>query len=382
MNKIKKTNFHERAKKLGHATDKGKLTQGASTTIMVQSLEELKELLNEEGVKYPYFETDKLANANSPEMLLIDKVYRYIFGGENQLTANDINIIQGVFPLPVQAISRENLKVEGRLVIESNTSVINNYETVTFEDGSYIDVISTDWKLCADNVIIEGNPPSGKSRINILGKDGDKGQSGRRGNDGNPGTDGGTNSYAVNGGRGENAKERGGFGQVGFQGIGNSSAAIQIKERLDGTLSVRTKSGSGGEGGDGGDGGKGGNGGHGGNVYKGACENITGGNAGKGGDGSDGGNGGKGGDGGTSTAPVTVSIPLGCSKQVVTETESSTGGKKGSHGAGGACGEGNIGGYGNCKGSRGNSSNAGSPGKPGCDGDEGKPGTSSKIDVI
>lgn len=379
-------NFYERATRLGQSDKKEELEKGVMVTTVkeVESLEELKLLFNDTGVNYTCFSANESAIDSSLERDPIKKVYRYIFGGEDQLMANNSEEIEDIFPVSVKVVSQKEMKVNKGIIIDGGIPVIWNNNTIIFEDGGYIDIVNNDFEINVDCVIVKGNAPKGMSRINILGRDGHNGQEGNSGANGYNGVNGANDRVAHHATSGQNGMSSGASGTNGTPGTGHNSAKIEITTSITGTLTIKTRSGKGGKGGDGGRGGNGGNGGIGGNVHVGLCKDINGGNGGNGGHGGAGSNGGDGGDSGNCNSddvPVIVTVPSAFKLNVVAENEPVPGGEKGIRGFGGAGGKGNGGGHGNCKGRRGSHGVDGGKGADGQDGRDGKPGASSEIIV-
>lgn len=373
-------NFLERAKRLGHLTNEKTLQDGITTTIMVKSLQELKELLNYESLEYNNFSTDESTNDISPEAKLIHKIYQYVFGGEDQLAPNDLDMLDKMFPIPVEATTQENKTID-KVWIISGIPQIHNYNTLTIKKGGYINVIDTEFNLQVDNINIEGTAPTGNSIINILGRDGTNGQNGANGHDGYNGPNGADDTIAHHGGLGGNGTDATN-GTPGYSGTGHKKTIIEISTEIKGTLTIRTQSGNGGNGGNGGKGGNGGHGGHGGNVHVGLCEDRTGGNGGNGGFGGKGGDGGNGGNGGNSlNVPVIITVPSAFKNNVETKKVTPNGGQAGTGGSGGVHGNGAEGGYGNCRAGRGTHGKDGENGYDGREGKNGDSGTSSEIIV-
>lgn len=376
-----KMNFLERAKRLGHPTDEKTLREGITTTIMVKSLQELKELMNYDSLVYNDFATDESTNDASPEAALIRKIYQYVFGGEDQLASNDLDMLDKMFPIPVKATSKENKTIDNEWNIDSGEIITDNFKTVTIENGGYINVINTEYRLNVDEIIIKGEANTDHSIINILGRDGADGQNGTNGHNGFNGANGADDTVAHHGESGGNGTCAT-SGTSGISGTGYNSAIIEIFDHVEGELTVMAKSGKGGNGGNGGIGGNGGNGGEGGDVHVGLCNDITGSNGGNGGHGGNGGNGGQGGHGGNSQRiPIFITVPADFKDKIITKTETSTGGHGGNPGKGGKAGKGGANGCGNCHGPRGRAGTDGSEGNNGSRGNDGNPGTPGEIIV-
>ncbi len=375
-----KMDFYSRAEKFGH---KGNLETGVTTVLEVKSLEKLKELLNQNEMVYPYFSANEAAKEETSEMDVVSKVYRYLFGGLDQLMEEDMGVIAYGFPMKVTVFSKKNLLVDSTQTIEKEQLVIYNCETVNFTEKGSLVVLNTDWVLFADTIVAPESPNSAINTINIVGKDGTHGQNGADGGNGNHGTNGADGSVRCHGNPGTNGNN-GSCGGEGYMGTGHKSAEICIINELKGILTVQTRSGNGGNAGNGGHGGTGGNGGHGGNVHKGTCTDIDGGNGGNGGSGGHGGNGANGGNAGDAKdVPVIIQLPFQYIELVRTSSETSQGGKKSIGGKGANGGVGAEGGYGNCDGVRGNRGSNGSNGKSGAPGTkDGTKGYASEIAVI
>lgn len=372
--------FNQTAVRLG--MDPSVLAAGetVSNTITINSIDELKKLLNPNGNVAPQ------TAGNDATLTLADKARDYVFGGR-ELTADEQKELEAVFPLETSAISMADKTLAAGEVWDLGTStgpLMLNIGTLTMEPGSYIRIANTMLVMTVQNIIRNaGSAPNNHYDLGIFGVTGNTpqqaaaGSAGAAGAMGATGTCIGTGISGSNGSPGGSGKPggNGGAGLSGNNGLPSLPTSITIAQSIGGTADkfvICTRSGDGGQGGQGGNGGAGGQGGEGGIGATCSCEHSNGGTGGNGGVGGNGGAGGNGGDA-VQGNDIFVYLPASQSDKLVTLSSVAipgNGGQGGNSGAAGASGKGGSpGGAGGCP-----KGNYGADGNPGTHGAVGKPG--------
>jgi hypothetical protein len=389
--------FYERAAKLGHSREL--LEQGIAiqSRIIVENIEQLRELLNldlskqgrEQLVEQLFAGIPAPPDDTAPGIL--ENVGKYLYGNA-ELSKETRALIHTLFPMSITADSNPDETISTKYELKTNDPVyIKNWGTLTLANGGCLIAYNKPIQISIDKLIRTGSPPAPFSDFNILGATGATGIIGGTGNTGgggDKGRDGECSSGGVAGRGGESGKTGGagivgGTGNTGSAGLASQSATITIRSfGSTGPIFIATRSGTGGVGGVGGKGGRGGTGGGGGNGVTCAC---TGNGAGNGARGGTGGNGGAGGPGGNATnaaANVIVYAPSENISQIfpVSATvPSGAGGVGGAPGAGGAGGGGGSGGKYNGNGSGGSTGAIGATGATGAAGTQS--GTPAQINI-
>lgn len=347
--------FLERAERLGHSTEL--LKQGVSVTsiITVETVEQLKATI----LQGNQFASPELGQQLFGAIPLTDpdhdrtaagtirRVEQYIYSKDYELGDADRQRIKGAFPMKLEAISIPTWTPTGPVSINNPAQKQTyNVGTLTLNQGIYINVYSTSFLLCVDNVIRNGNNgnPTAYGDINIYGMTGATGKNGDPGNTGATGSAGTGSSCTVSGsepGANGGPGGTGGTGLTGTNGIDGSDgqpsydATINITGSVTGNLYIFSKSGTGGQGGQGGQGGRGGQGGQGADGANCECTGTNGGNAGNGGNGGLGGTAGNGGNGKNRKADIVVNVINSGIKNVSGSTMAAPVGAAGQPGLGG-----------------------------------------------
>ncbi len=377
--------FNQTAARLGMDPDALARGETVSRTIMISNVDELKELVNNNGnVKAP--PTDATASG------VADKARDHVFGA-CELTADDRAQVDAVFPIEATAISVMNKTLGAGEVWDLGTSsspVLLNIGTLTMEAGSSIRIANTALSMTVRKIIRNApSAPANHYDLGIFGVTGttpqqappipqgkggstgdmgtciSPGRSGRDGTPGGPGTPG----------------DPGNPGLPGNNGLPSQMANILIVESIGGTADsfvIYTRSGDGGQGGQGGNGGAGGPGGEGGYGATCSCEYTSGGDGGPGAHGGPGGVGGSGGDA-VKGNDIFVTLPASQAGKLTVSSSVALPGNGGLGGNGGAAGAGGKGGWpGGASGCpRGFYGDDGQPGSPGDPGKKGNAGTQS-----
>ena len=387
--------FLERAKRLGHSVEL--LEQGipVSSTITVETVEQLKAAVLQGNqfagpdLAQQLFGAIPLTNENDDRTAAgtIRRVQQYLYT-DAELGAGDRERIKSAFPMKLDAISIPKWTPTGPVKINNPAQKQTyNVGTLTLNQGIYISVYSTSFVLCVDDVIRNGNNgnPTAYGDINIYGMTGATGKNGDPGNTGATGSHGTGSSCTVSGsepGANGGPGGTGGTGNTGTNGTDGSDgqpsydATINITGSVTGNLYIFSKSGTGGQGGQGGQGGRGGQGGDGADGANCECTGTNGGNAGNGGNGGMGGTAGNGGNGKTRQADIVVNVINTGIKNVSGSTMAAPVGGAGLPGVGGNPGPAGS------KGSKGKHSDdgrSGSSGVTGSTGPSGKPGTTTGL---
>jgi hypothetical protein len=379
---MKSKSYMETGLRLGFTEEQLKSGNEYKSTIEVNSIDELKELLegpsddkrkreftNSLREQYEGFDEP---NEQSSGDLLQARIRAHIYG-DLTLTKFDRKMSAPFFPMKVDLTVQDTVKIDKPTIIgkSSDNPQVVNYGTLTFEGNGNLYVENTILTLTADHLVISGTTsPYLFGIFGVTGAVGNKGATGAASTDGKAGTNAGDSSGSSAGTNGSDGG-KGTAGERGGDGLPSQAATITIQNSFTGNLTVFTQSGNGGKGGEGGDGYKGGDGGKGGNGYSVCCGTTynpsNGGNGGNGGDGSEGGQGGDGVDG---HGPINIIVPAANIPQVQTTS------KVASPGDGGGATNGANGGTGGAAGSQTESDQ--SPAKGGNDGSPGsgaKPGS-------
>jgi hypothetical protein len=394
----KKSTFLERAAKFGHSIEALKAGMTVSTTIEVNNVDQLKEVLSDTGEEQDMnigkllFEKIPMPDADdeSPNAVL-RRVNDFIYNG-GDLSAADRTQITNGFPMEVVLTSAPDYTPKEPVIINSPAKpMVYNYGTLTLNNGIYFSVYQTVVTFNIDKVVrvgSNGNPNIGD--FNIFGATGTAGDTGDTGATGTTGANGSKGTCTSGGGIAGDKGGNGGTGATGATGgpgtPGNPGqpsmqATININNEVSGNLYFFTRSGTGGNGGHGGKGGRGGTGGNGGKGASCGCECTNGGNAGNGGTGGIGGTGGNGANGVNAAGNIVVTIPSSAKPNVFKSSANAafgSYGKGGDPGGGGPAGsKGGGGGASGCPSCK--SGSDGSGGGGGSQGQNGNPGTVSGL---
>nr|WP_011264510.1 hypothetical protein [Leptospirillum ferrooxidans]AAX36053.1 ORF289 [Leptospirillum ferrooxidans] len=284
-------NFIDRTKLLGHDTSNLKDGETISSTVVVKSIDDFRELFGSDvGDAARADISNALKEQKEPgatRMLpqvgwtrLIDYVY-----GNGTLSHNDKLLADSIFPIKITAVSANNLTIDtDEPYGPSAPPLLINVGTLTFDGGS-ISLLNTVGRIAADTLVVK---KGGKKsyHVGIFGskvEEGKKypydGEDGKTGSDpdptaAGPGADKSPSSSGVctgvgPGGDGKNGQDgvTGGDGGNGGDGLVSLSASITIKafdsSSSTSIFAVQTQSGAGGNGGNGGAGGNGQDGGRG-----------------------------------------------------------------------------------------------------------------------
>lgn len=378
--------FYERAAQLGHSREL--LEQGIAiqSRIIVENVEQLRELLNPGLNKQGREKLVEELFAGIPTpggetaAGILEHVGKYLYGNAD-LSTTDRALIHTLFPMSITADSNPNETISTKYELKTNDPIyIKNWGTLTLANGGCLIAYNKPIQISIDKLIRTGSPPTPFSDFNILGATGPTGTNagaGNTGGGGDKGRDGECSSGGIAGRGGESGKTGGagivgGTGGTGSAGLASQSATITINSfGSTGPIFIATRSGTGGVGGIGGKGGRGGTGGKGGNGVTCAC---TGNGAGNGARGGTGGNGGVGGPGGNATGAAANVIVYAPSENISQIFPVSAPVPPGAGGAGGAPGGGGSGGG---KGTGGKHNGNGSDGSAGATGATGATGTAA-----
>lgn len=264
---------------------------------------------------------------------------QYIVSNPTKLASVNVNAINNaMFPLTLAAFSAENITVTKENPLKLTDGTINNFGTVTVEEGGQIESDGTATLVC-QNLIQKGQVSAGTYTIRvelpaITPPKADNGENGNptseKGEKGSNGTSCGKHckSKPGNGGQGPGG-ESGGNGHNGLHGAHGPILTCNINN-AEGNIAIYVGAQAGQAGGNGGNGGDGGDGGDPGDcpsACSGSCASK--GLQGNGGDGGDGGDGGNGGNGSQ------VYFTYGGSGSITPTLGESLGGKHGTKGTGG-----------------------------------------------
>jgi hypothetical protein len=398
--------FRQRAEMLGHDIDALTAGEEVSSTVTVEDIDELRDLLHD-GLS-PQARSERGADMRQRLGSLIGpqaqgegegldkRAEAYVYGDE-PLSQPDRELLDQVFPLTLQATSLADKTLAAGEAWNLGTSTapqVINLGTLTMEPGSSILAYNTVVNLSVETLVRNGGGSASGSvnyDIGIFGKTGStgtpiaaapSGAAGNGGSNGNCEVSGSEPGDSGGPGAGGGTGITGGAGNAGGNGSPSLSSSIEIGAGgITGSspaLTVMTRSGTGGRGGTGGQGGTGGAGGNGGDGASCACTGTKGGDGGKGGTGGRGGTGGHGGDG-TTGGNVYVTVPAGAVKQVTRVMETAPPGEAGPGGMGGTGGAGGGAGGGGKHEPGGNGGGGGAPaaqGPPGASGTKsGAPGS-------
>lgn len=385
-------NFYEMAARLGHSADALKAGETVTSTITVNNLDELKNLLSDiipadckpDILRNMLASSTSAENDNTTSPTLLQKLHAHVYA-DMPLSVADQSAIAAAFPLELKSISALSLTCPpGETCWGKSQTVIANFNQMIMEDGAYITAYNSSISSIIYELTRNGAPPAGHSDFNILGITGTVGSAGA------VGPTGATGNKGADGTEGQSAPVNGSIAGNGGNGLAGSNGGNGIPSmdadfiivNLKGTttLSFLNASGAGGAGGAGGQGGAGGVGGAGGNLLP----NLTClaspvvdtvGNGGNGGNGGTGGKGGNGGNGADAGGMVVVCLPP---QYLAGLKYSAIPAPGGAAGAGGVPGQGGYGGMGgiftNSKGGYHNSI-VGHMGISGQSGSAGTPGT-------
>jgi hypothetical protein len=375
------SDYRQRAVKLGHSLELLDAGQGVTSTVKVETVDELKALMEKLGITQPTNTNSSTSKSstdpNDPTVIaLLNRVNAFVYGTAD-LSDNDRALIAKAFPIYVETASYANFTPTAPVIYDKApySKAILNAGTLTLNQGIYISAYRTSLQVCVDEFVRNGTSGT-HGDINILGATGANG--GPVGDGGQPPIQGwgadGNGLTGLTGGTGN-------AGQTGLAGAPSMDATINIYKNITGTITVYNCSGTGGSGSQGGKGGTGGQGGYGrpGNNWGCYCE-VPAGNAGQGGVGGNGGTGGAAFDGINAFGNIYVNVPThalkAAIKPVPTPSNPGTPGLGGGPGAGGGQGYGGPGGK-NC--ANGGPSTGGKAGTTGATGAAGKTGTAAPI---
>lgn len=375
------------AKQLGQDVEALKRGETLHSTILVNSLDEFRELFGGGLTDDQRAAFSKGSEGVQPDQAPgITELVHHTFGS-GPLTAVGAGQAEATFPAKVQVMMAQDVLINSDLVVGPNAAPYAVLaDTLTFKGGS-LTVLATALTIKANTLSIATGTSKNPYHVGIFGV---AGQPGTKGPDGPPYSQpaqGGSNSSAPTPGICTGASDGGNGnpgakGQVGSPGgPGNPGTAslpatLQIAAYDPASVSafiVQTQSGAGGAGGLGGNGGRGQDGGRGGNGCDSGCEGTDGGNGGAAGAGGDGGPGGNGANG-TNGYPISISFPNSAKTYLQTVTLPAPPGAGGAGGSGGPAGNPGGGGSGGKHKSDGQSGSGASNGATGA---AGTPGASS-----
>ncbi len=332
--------------------------------ITVNTIDELKALINAQDTgsddHVDYLPSLNLAEVKSKSSLpksqrqqLKKIALSYVIGNPDKVGSVNKELVNKIsFPLVLAAYAAENYTVKSGEVLTLSDGTVNNFGTLTVEEGGQVESDGTAYLTC-QNLIQQGqvskgtftirvelppiNPPKAEKGTpgNTPTDPGEKGQNGVKcGNH--------CKTSPTNGGKGTGGGNAG-HGYEGLHGAHGPILYCQIAN-LEGNIAIYAGAQEGQKGGDGGTGGNGGPGGPPGDSPSG-CPTAQTGPQGNGGNGGDGRRGGDGGDGAqiyfTYSGLGTVSPSFG-------HTNGAEGGIRGERGTGIPDGDyGNPGGNGN-----------------------------------
>jgi hypothetical protein len=371
--------FYKTAAKLGHSRELLEQGISISSTITVNDIEQLRDILDDgeseevrKAIAKLLFDGIELTPDSDASAVGVLRRVENFLHGTAELSAADRTRVQPSFPLNVHAESNPNQTISTPYQLTSPEPIYKmNWGTLTLANGGCLIAYNKPILISIDQLNRTGNPPSPYADINILGATGGKGATatnGTVGTAGGNGTNGYCSSAGIAGPGGTNGSTGGvgivgGTGGNGGDGFASQSAIISIKSfGTTGTISVATRSGTGGTGAPGGMGGRGGTGGNGGNGVTCGCTGNGGGSGAPGGAGGAGGQGGNGGNAMSAQANIVIYVPSGNIGQIFPITASvppgpgGPGGPPGGGGPGGGAGSGgkhNGGGSGGGKGATG-----------------------------
>jgi hypothetical protein len=377
--------FYQIAAKLGHPRELLDEGISISSTITVNDIDQLRDVLDtgesqvvREAVAKLLFEGIELTpDSDASSAGILRRVENFLHGTA-ELSPVDRERVTASFPLEVRAESNPSQTISTPYQLTGPEPIFKmNWGTLTLANGGCLIAYNKPVLISIDQLIRTGNAPTPYADINILGATGTPGPTatvGPVGSAGGNGKNGSCSSAGIAGPGGENGKTGGtgivgGTGGGGGDGFASQSAIISIKSFGNtATISVATRSGTGGAGVRGGQGGRGGTGGNGGNGVKCGCTGNGAGNGAPGGTGGAGGVGGNGGNGMNAQANVVIFVPTGNIAQIFPIPQSVPPGPGGQGGLPGG------GGPGGGKGSGGKHNGDGSPGGSGAQGATGAGG--------
>lgn len=391
--------FFKIAAKLGHSAELLEQGISISSSITVNDIDQLREVLDEGEspavrealAKLLFQEIDITPDTDASSTGILRRVENFLHGTA-ELSAVDRERVQASFPLNVRAESNPNQTISTPYQLTSTEPIFKmNWGTLTLANGGCLIAYNKPILISIDQLVRTGNPPSPYSDINILGATGGRGATataGTVGTGGGNGTNGYCSSAGIAGPGGTNGSTGGvgivgGTGGNGGDGFASQSAIISITSFGNtGTITVASRSGTGGAGAAGGSGGRGGTGGNGGNGVSCGCTGNGGGSGAPGGSGGAGGVGGNGGNAMSAQANIVIYVPTGNIGQIFPIMQSvppGPGGPGGPPAGGGPGGGAGSGGKHNGGGSAGGKGSTGATGAGGITGTQ--YGTPAQIKV-
>ncbi|MCG5485907.1 MAG: hypothetical protein KK482_19660 [Sinorhizobium meliloti] len=386
--------FNERALKFGHSLEALKAGDEIHTTRKVHSIEELRDLLHDGSspevrqARARQYEKDhpKLMDESNSSIEALYLRAEAAVHADRPLSHDDALALKHVFPTTVRLVSAADKTISSEWTLgNESTPVSVNIDTLTINDGGYINAYATSVTFVAQTVVnnASGGSSGANYTIGIFGNPGAAGTAGTnqpQAANGQNGSSSGTPSPGICTGAKDPTPGTAGAngaagtdGQRGSDGTPNLTANFTFNAITQNSIYFLTQSGAGGQGGAGGNGGAGGTGGIGGDGCQSGCEGTQSANGGNGGNGGAGGNGGPGGNG-VDGHPINVTLANGVNPAMVQSggiiAAAGTGGGAGSGGTGGGGGAGGSG-----SGKHRSAGTAGTAGSPGANGTVGAAGT-------
>ncbi|PST26549.1 hypothetical protein C7U60_03390, partial [Mesorhizobium plurifarium] len=181
--------FHERALKFGHSLEALQNGDEIHTTRTVHSIEELRELMHDGAspevrqARIRQYEKDhpKLMDESNGSIEALHLRAAAAVHADRPLSHDDALALKHVFPTKVKLVSATDKTISSEWTLgDESTPVSLNIETLTIDQGGYINAYATSVTFVAQTVVnnASGGSSGANYTIGIFGKPGTAGTAG------------------------------------------------------------------------------------------------------------------------------------------------------------------------------------------------------------